>query len=252
MHARLARGPHRHRPPLGLRLARLTSLALPCLLLIAGAALQFSARPGGTLWIGGLLVLGGCVFAAAVGRTWHEPVGPAVLILYVVALSWLLLASDGVPTWFLHLAQSLLLVVPLGLFGVQCLQESGASSLRRARGLAQRLAHRGDWPADLAACRLLPEVKALREALVDAWPALTRLGNRRPEVRVAALAALEFRSHWRYGQAEVVLTLARNSPEPEVRAAAIYALANVDDRLLTEELAEFLCDPSGRVRRAAA
>ena len=63
-------------------------------------------------------------------------------------------------------------------------------------------------------------LSALREALVDASPARALLNNRRPEVRVAALAALEFRSHWRYGQAEVVLQLARNSPEPEVRAAA--------------------------------
>jgi hypothetical protein len=252
MHPRLGRGPHTHQPPLGLRLARYGALSLPCLVLVAGAALQFSVRPGGTLWLGGLLVLGGCVLATAAGRSSEEPVGPAVLILYVVALSWLLLASDGVPTWFLHLAQSLLLVVPLGLFGAQCLQESGASSLRRARLLAQRLAHRADWPADLAACRLLPEVKALREALVDASPALALLGSPRPELRVAALASLEFRAHWRYGQADVVLHLARNSPEPEVRSAAVYALANVEDRLLTEALAEFLRDPSGRVRRAAA
>src|SRR5262249_45476098 len=41
------------------------------------------------------------------------------------------------------------------------------------------------------------------------------------------------------------------APEPAVRGAAILALANVDDRLLIETLAEFLRDPSWEVRRAA-
>jgi hypothetical protein len=39
--------------------------------------------------------------------------------------------------------------------------------------------------------------------------------------------------------------------EPEVRAAAVYALANRDDRDTIEGLAEFLYDPSRRVRQAA-
>jgi hypothetical protein len=77
------------------------------------------------------------------------------------------------------------------------------------------------------------------------------LGHPRPQVRVAALAALEFRKHWRAGQAETVLQVARQSAEPSVRAAAMSALANVDDRLLVEQLAEFLRDPSPEVRRAA-
>jgi hypothetical protein len=119
--------------------------------------------------------------------------------------------------------------------------------------LASRLAERHEWPADLASCRLLPEVKALREALhVDAAPALALLTHPRMQVRIAALAALEFRKHWRPGQAEMVLQMARQSQGAGIRAAAVSALANVDDPVLVEDVAEFLRDPSPEVRRAAA
>jgi len=118
--------------------------------------------------------------------------------------------------------------------------------------LANSLAHRSDWPADLAACRMLPEVKALREALhEDATPALALLHHPRPEVLVAALAALEFRREWLPGQAEMVLNLAQRAEQPTVRAAAISALGNLDDRILVETLSEFLRDPAWEVRRAA-
>ena len=139
----------------------------------------------------------------------------------------------------------MLLVVPLGFFALQCLRDSGAPTLRRARQLAHQLSRRVDWPADLDACRLLPEVKALREALhVDAGPGLELLSHARPQVRVAALAALEFRQNWQPGQAELVLSAARRALEPEIRAAAAYALANLDDQVIIEGLAEFLYDPS--------
>ena len=70
-------------------------------------------------------------------------------------------------------------------------------------------------------------------------------------MRVAALAALEFRQNWQPGQAELVLNAARRPLEPEIRAAAVYALANRDDREIIEGLAEFLYDPSHGVRQAA-
>ena len=173
-------------------------------------------------------------------------------MLYVIALSWLLVAAVGLDDWYLHACQAVLLVVPLVFFALQCLRDSGAPALRRARLLAQQLARRADWPAGLDACRLLPEVKALREALhVDAAPALELLSHARPQVRIAALAALEFRQNWQAGQAEVVLNAARRALEPEIRAAAVYALANRDDREIIEGLAEFLYDPSHGVRQAA-
>src|SRR5215470_1170712 len=49
----------------------------------------------------------------------------------------------------------------------------------------------------------------------------------------------------------MVLEVALRAEEPPVRAAAITALGNVDDRAVIETLAEFLRDPSWEVRRAA-
>ncbi len=118
--------------------------------------------------------------------------------------------------------------------------------------MAQRLAERKEWPADLAVCRTLSEVKALRAALAyDAAPALALLRHPRLEVRVAALAALEFRKEWRPGQAELVLQIAQRAEQPVIRAAAVTALGNVDDRELVEMLAQFLHDASREVRSAA-
>jgi hypothetical protein len=234
------------------RLSRAVVLLLPAALLLA-ASLRSTASHTGILWLGALFQVLACALALYSRMRDEEPIGSVAIMLYVIALGWLTLGSPGLDDWFLHVALAVLLMVPLLLFANQCLKESGAPVLRRARQLAQRLANRRDWPASLHACRLLPEVKALRECLhVDASPALALLGNQRPQVRVAALAALEFRQNWRPSQAQTVLNVARCMQEPEVRAAAIYALANTDDRTVVEGLSDFLYDPSGRVRHAAA
>ena len=143
-----------------------------------------------------------------------------MLLLYGIALAWVLLAAGagttGIRTW----PRRMLLVIPLGFFAVQTLRDIGAPALRRARLLAARLADRREWPADLEPCTALPEVKALREALhLDAAPALPLLNHPRPQVQIAALAALDFRKHWRPGQAEMVLQVALRAEEPAVRAA---------------------------------
>lgn len=233
-----------------LRLFRLAALMLPAVLLLI-AALRTPPEMSLMLWLGtGFQVLV-CLLNFSSLQGWRSPLGPSVITLYVIALGWLWLGSLNHRDWFPHLAQAVLLVVPLLVFAQQMLTESGASAIRRARLLCDRLAARKDWPTSLAACRSLPEVKALREALhVDATPALNLLTHTRAEVRIAALAALEFRQNWRRGQAELVLVVAQRAPEPEVRAAAITALANVEDRLLVEVLAEFLRDPSCEVRKA--
>jgi HEAT repeat protein len=233
------------------RMARVVVLLLPSGLLIA-AALRGDGHNALMFWLAVLFQLLVCGLALLSRQMWRQSIGPSVITLYVIALGWLWLGSSGSEDWYPHLAQAVLLVVPLVFFAQQMLDESGATALRRARLLAQRLAERRDWPDDLAACRQLPEVKALREALhLDAAPALELLTSPRVEVRVAALAALEFRPDWHGGQAELVLSLAQRAPEPAVRAAAIAALANVEDRNLIEVLAEFLRDPSWEVRRAA-
>jgi hypothetical protein len=86
----------------------------------------------------------------------------------------------------------------------------------------------------------------------EAAPALSLLADPRAELRVAALAAMEYRQKWRPGQPQVVLQLAQRAVEPEVRAAAINALANVEDRNLVEALAQLLRDPARLVRQRAA
>ncbi len=231
------------------RFGRLTILVLPAVL-IGLVNLRAGREADPILWMGALFQAVVCAMAAWSSRLGREPVGPAVIMLYVIALAWMLLGAPPREDWVVYLARSLLLVVPLGVFALQCLRDSGATTLRLARQLAARLGARRDWPADLMACRHLPEVKALREALhLDATPALELLANPRAAVRVAALAALEFRTSWRAGQPEVVLQLAKRAPEPEVRAAAVCALANVEDRLLIESLAELLRDPSPLVRQ---
>src|SRR5262245_27627901 len=189
MTLRLAPGPGTPAAGLLARLGRVGLLLLPALLLLGAALRQpASARDGlGLLWLGAAFQGLACLLALVSRHGQREPAGPVVIMLYVIALSWLLLGTSGWNDWFLHVAQATLLVVPLGFFAAQCLRDSGAPALRRARHLARRLAVRPNWPGDLQACRLLPEVKALREALhVDASPALALLNNPRAAVRVAA------------------------------------------------------------------
>jgi HEAT repeats len=213
------------------------------------------ARPHGLLWFGVMFQLAVAVGLGLFsrGRGWRT-LAPSALILYLTAIFWLWLGLGWrEPTGLLfHLALAVLLVVSLAVFSLQILADSGAPEMRTARILAQRLEDRKDWPADRAACRNLPEVKALRQAVrYDPVPALALLLQSNPQVRLASLAALEFRKHWEPGQAELVLSVAQRAQEPEVRAAAIMALANVDDRLLVDRLAESMRDPSQEVRRAA-
>ncbi|HTU16624.1 MAG TPA: HEAT repeat domain-containing protein [Gemmataceae bacterium] len=252
MHAPLPGSSGEKRTGILFLLGRVVLLLLPLTLLLICSIRGTSASPR-LLWLGTLFQLLACGLSLFGRQGWREPTAAAIIMLYVIALSWMLLGSIGTEDWFLHLAQSILLVVPLVYFAVQCLMESGAPAMRRARHLAYRLGHRLDWPKDLHDCRLLPEVKALREAVhLDASPALSLLSNPRPEVRVAALSALEFRQNWRPGQPQIVLQLAQHAVEPEVRAAAINALANVNERNLIEGLAEFLHDSSPLVRQTAA
>jgi hypothetical protein len=105
----------------------------------------------------------------------------------------------------------------------------------------------------LADCRALPEVDALRVTVQDeVRPVLALLTDPRPEVRCAALGALEYRPRWCPGEAELVLKTANESPEPAVRAAAVYALTAVDTADLIAGLANLLRDPAPEVRAAAA
>jgi hypothetical protein len=234
------------------RVVQASSLLLPTLLLFIAAM----RSPGGgnlMLWLGTIFQLLVCLLTSLSSNGSRQALGPSVVTLYLIALGWLWLGTPNAADWYLHLAKSLLLVVPLICFAFQVLRDAGVGEIRRAQILADRLARRKEWPSDLAACRGLPEVKALREAIQrDAAPALALLSHARAQVQVAALGALEFRKDWRPGQADLVLLVAQRARAPAVRAAAVAALGNVDDRLIIEGMAEFLRDPSREVRRAAS
>ena len=181
----------------------------------------------------------------------RQPISYALILLYGLGLAWMFIGK-GAQDWFFHLSQAFFLVVPLLALSMQTLTDLGAPALRRSRALTRRLEARRDWPKELDACRRLPEVKALREALyLDATPALELLHHPRPEVQIAALTALEYRTRWYPGQADLILQVAIRARQPEVRAAALAALANVEDRYVIESLGEHLRDPSPIVRRAA-
>lgn len=238
-------------PPMASLTARVLTPVLPAMLLLV-AGLRTSGTSQVLLWSGAGFQVFVCSLIWIFRRNMAPLSGSSIIILYLIALGWLWLGAHGLKDWFPHLAQAILLVVPLTVFALQTLTSSGAHVIRRARLLAERLAARKEWPTDLDVCRDLPEVKALREALhVDAAPALALLDHPRPQVKMAALTALEFRKDWRPGQAERVLLIAQSADHPSLRAAALCALANVDDRLLIEAVAEFLRDPAPAVRKAA-
>jgi HEAT repeat protein len=231
-------------------LGRLILLGFPVSLLLGGA-LRSTSEASLILWFGTAFQAGAWILACGNRASWSRPIGPYIVTLYLTSLTWFWF-GDRVEDWYDHLSKAILIVVPLMVFGNLMLHESGAVALRRANGLAERLANRKEWPADLTGCRALPEVKAFRAALAyDAAPALALLRHPRPEVRLAALAALEFRKEWKPGQAEIVLQAAQRAEQPTLRAAAVMALGNVEDRQLIETLAQFLHDNSREVRRAA-
>ncbi|MDB5308177.1 MAG: repeat protein [Gemmataceae bacterium] len=184
---------------------------------------------------------------------WRPPVSASVVVLYLIALGWAWLPTRGTADWAVHVGQGVLLLGAVGLVALHDLTRTGAEPLRRANKWSRRITFRSHWPLQLADCRRLPEADALREAVADEpGPALALLSDPRPQVQTAALGALEYRPHWRPGEAELVLRVAKASPEPAVRAAAAYALAGVRPAELIEGLAGFLRDPAPEVRHAAA
>jgi hypothetical protein len=234
-----------------LAVTRALLLSVPVFLL-AGAVARSS---GNSFWI---LVIGtGCqgmlCLLSLRPKYLHISAAPTYLLHYLLALGWFWVGTGREQHWYPYVAQAVLLVVPLCIFARQTLHSTGAATQRRAELLSSSLGSRIKWPMDLNEVRGWPEIKALRQALyLDAAPALRLLEHPRHEVHFAALVALEFHKHWRAGQAERVLKAAADADEEEVRAAAVLAIANVEDRYLVETVANYLADHSARVRRAAA
>ncbi len=224
-------------------------LVLPCALL---CGLAYRAQSVPVLVGGGVQALFALVFLRA-HPVWRPPVSGSVIVLYLIGLAWLWLPTRGSADWVVHVGQSALLLVAVGLAAFHDLTRTGAEPLRRANKWCGRLATRTHWPLQLADCRALPEVSALREAVrSEVRPVLALLTDPRPEVQCAALGALEYRPHWQPGEAELVLKTARESLEPAVRTAAAYAMAGVDSAALVAGLAGLLRDPAAEVRAAAS
>ena len=239
-------------PPasIGLRIISLVTLLLPVLLMLYGAS-RVEGEIQNLLWLGGVMEALGALLILLGRPDPRQLFGPPVIMLYVIALSLMLLAIEKPTDWFFHLARAFVLVIPLFFFAWQSLRDSGALALRQARTMADRLSRRLDWPPDLQACRLLPEVKAFREALqIDASPALNLLSHPSLQVRIAALAALEYRQTWFPDQPELLVQLAQTTVEPEIKIGVVQALANLEERSLLEPLAELMHDPVAQVRKA--
>jgi HEAT repeats len=238
--------------PLGI--LRLGVVLTPSVLLfVAGLRTEGAASEWFLVGAGLLAAITGMLMAFQ--RTLAPAPGVGVLVSYIVGAGWLWagLSRVDVQDWYLHAVYAVLLVGPVGLVASYTVMQSGALLFRRSRMLAHRIQERGGWPTELTAVKDLPVVKAFREALAyDAGPAIQLLSDPRPAVRMAALSALEFRKFWRSGQAELVMGLLHKEPVPEVRAAAVTALANTHEREIVETLAETLRDHDPRVRKAAA
>lgn len=203
------------------------------------------------LWLGTAFQFCVCFLAFVSRGNWDQPIGPSIVTLYLIGVVWLWFGDTNGDAVSL-LAQALLLGVPLAVFAMQTLADTGGPQLRKAHLLARKLRERSEWPDDLAACAGVPEVKALKAALAyDAGPALALLADPRPQVRCAALATLEFRKDWKPGQAELVLNVGQRADRAEIRAGAVRALGGVNERSLVEALANFLVDSKLEVRRAA-
>ncbi|HZU35571.1 MAG TPA: HEAT repeat domain-containing protein [Gemmataceae bacterium] len=227
---------------------RATALLLPVMLFVPAVC----RHPNGVLWAGmGVQGAGALVLCARWQDGRRLPM-QGVLALYLLVLLWLWPAALVFRDSYLSLAVGLALVIVLLTAALVLVSVAGAPAARRARLAAARLAHRRDWPADLAACRTVPGVKALRAALAhDPTPALALLTHDRPAVQVAALAALEGRTAWHSDHAELVLELARSSAEPAVRTGVLMTLSTAQRRPIVEGMAEFLRDPDQGVRQAA-
>ncbi len=227
-------------------------LTLPVVLL-GLAALRIS-HANTRLW----LVLGGAIeLIAVLWWTYGSPLGYRsaifpVGIFSLLAAIWFWKCPDQ-SDWFISFAMSLLLLGPLLMLGVEFALHAGLPNLRQAHRLIRRLRRRRDWPKALSEIRFLPEVRLLREAVrQDALPVWSLLNHPHLTMRIAGLAALEFRPYWHPNQAEWLMRFLQPTHEPAMRAATIRALGDIDDPYLLDTFELCLRDPVHEVRQATA
>jgi hypothetical protein len=235
---------------------RLLTLPLPAVLLLF-ASLRYGEEAQIGYLVGvaiqGLLL----VVAFIYYRTPLVPFNPTAFACYSIGWLWykfmVRAPVSGREDIYALLMEAVLVVVPVIVATASWLVHSGVIMFRAAQKVSKAILEKKDWPSNLLDCRELPVVHKFRESLeFDPSPALALLSDLRPEVRMAALSALKFRASWRKGQVDVVLNHLQVEQVPEVRTAAVLAVANINDRRVTEVIASSLHDPDQRVRLAAA
>lgn len=226
----------------------LALLALPPVVLGIAAARYQSAG----LAIGGMAAaLAACLFTRE-RAIWRPPVSGSVILVYLLALGWLWVATHGAADGFARFGRGLFLLIAVGLLVVHDMTRTGVEPRRRARGLTTRLQTRPRWPVNPFDYHHLPEVRGLRAVAHDD-PALVfeLLSDRRAEVQMAGMAALQGRTYWRWAEAAVVLKVARGPVTGDVRVLAVEALASAVNVDVLDGVCEFLRDPLPEVRAAA-
>ena len=128
---------------------RAAFLLLPSCLLLLGV-MRTTGAPQRMLLLGSVVQLIICSLTFLLGGSWRQPVGPSVITVYLIALGWLWFGIPGIDDWYPHFAQAVLLIVPLAVFSVQTLTNSGAPALRRGLSLPYTA---GSWEPGLRGCR---------------------------------------------------------------------------------------------------
>src|SRR4051794_17319692 len=105
----LAHGDARPATSPWLRPGRLAILLLP-ITLLAIAAARSAGEKKLLMGFGALFQCLACVLVFRARQGFWQPMTPAVAMLYVIALSWILLGGFEANDWFFHVAQAVLLV----------------------------------------------------------------------------------------------------------------------------------------------
>ena len=224
------------------------------LLLVPPAVLGVAALQRGSalLAVGAIAQVLGAGLLVRSRYAWRPPASAIVIALYLIALGWLWFATQSDPDPFARFARGLFLLIALGLLVCHDFFRTGVEPRRRAKKWTTALLTRAHWPRTTDSIAGLPEVKALYTAVrEDPALAFPLLDDPRPEVQLAALSALQHRDAWRWETAAVVMDAGRKTVVPEVRAAALRAVATADTPDIAKVVADCFRDPSPEVRAAA-
>ncbi len=225
------------------------------LLMLPAALLGIAAdRYGSPLLMVGAIaeLLAGCLLLRT-REVWKPPASATLILLYLMGLGWMWFAIQGPADAYVRFARGLFIFVALLLFALLDLTRTGVEPRRRARRLTNRLLTRAGWPKTLPEFARIPEVMELQSVVrEDPTLVLILLDDRRPDVQLAGLSALQGRPYWRWDEAGTLLKMARTTQVPEVKILVVLALGTADNADIMAGVVEFLKDPSKDVRTAAS